>query len=286
MRSCNAASMPRVRARQPKAKHSAYCVHRPYCSTPTSIDATQPFCKALWRNLSRRGTPFDSASYPRKSCRIVPHYSVTSIPGSAGRTPPALSLQGGWSLSHCGFDATILTQCVQLWDHSWCTCERFTHCDFYARLFHTPGHKRASTQRSLSAEPCGAPRDTFLKHWRQSLTRKGPDSYSIRLYLSCSLLKFVVSAWPVTLLQAAQDDLCILCTHGVSTRAKKEKCILRLHCSKWFFVESMHSPDSTGWEGLSTGSGETSETSQNCTEKNCPLCIHPGQALRYRLETG
>ena len=25
---------------------------------------------------------------------------------STGRTPPALSLQGGWSLSHCGFDAT------------------------------------------------------------------------------------------------------------------------------------------------------------------------------------
>ena len=43
-----------------------------------------------------------------KSYRIVEHthHSVTSIPGSTGRTPPALSLQGGWSLSHCGFDAT------------------------------------------------------------------------------------------------------------------------------------------------------------------------------------
>ena len=28
----------------------------------------------------------------------------TPIPGSTGRTPLALSLQGGWSLSHCGFD--------------------------------------------------------------------------------------------------------------------------------------------------------------------------------------
>ena len=35
------------------------------------------------------------------------------------------------------------------------------------------------------------------------------------------LLCLVVSAWPVTLLQVAQDDLCILCTYGVSTRAKK-----------------------------------------------------------------
>ena len=31
----------------------------------------------------------------------------------------------------------------------------------------------------------------------------------------------VFSAWPETHLQVAQDDLCILCTHGVSTRAKK-----------------------------------------------------------------
>ena len=86
------------------------------------------------------------------------HHSGTSIPGSAGRTPPALSLQGGWSLRlrRNACRPVILTQCVQLWDHSWYTYERLRTATFTRACFHTPLHKRASTQRSLSAEPCGA----------------------------------------------------------------------------------------------------------------------------------
>ena len=35
---------------------------------------------------------------------------------------------------------------------------------------------------------------------------------------------FLIS-WPTTHLQVAQDDLCIFCAHGVSTRAKKERAL-------------------------------------------------------------
>ena len=122
-----------------------------------SIDATQPLYKALWRNLSHRGAPFDSAFYPSvaTSYRMVEHHytaiyapfpsatyhSVTSIPGSTNRTPPALSLQGGWSLRlRCNVcRPAILTQCAQLWDHSWYTCDHlriatFTRACFYTRV--------------------------------------------------------------------------------------------------------------------------------------------------------
>ena len=40
------------------------------------------------------------------------------------------------------------------------------------------------------------------------------------LVVFCSV-SLVLSSWPVTQLYIAQDDLCNLCTHGVSTRAKK-----------------------------------------------------------------
>ena len=133
------------------ARAHPYCVHRPCCSTPTSIDATQSLCKALWRNPSRRGTPFDSALHPMAKSYLYPMEkgatgmgicpicycsfqkslknddkgleeglvdqrpwgqtlcrvpcSVTASWSTPTRTAPALSLQGGWSLSHCGFDA-------------------------------------------------------------------------------------------------------------------------------------------------------------------------------------
>ena len=99
-----------ARAR-PAARHSAYCVHRPYCSTPTSIDATQPLCKALWRNLSLRGAPFDSALYPSvaTSYRIVEHHYTATLPISHPPLrnvhpwqyrphPSSTVLTRGWSL--------------------------------------------------------------------------------------------------------------------------------------------------------------------------------------------
>ena len=86
----NAASMPRVRARQPDTARAAFIDH-------TSIDAKP------WRNLSHRGAPFASAFCPimATSYRIVErHYtaiyapfpsatqhSVTPIPGNTSGTP-------------------------------------------------------------------------------------------------------------------------------------------------------------------------------------------------------
>ena len=157
MRSCNAASMPRARARQPDTARAAFTDHIARRQRASMQHATQPLCKALWRNPSRRATPFDSALYPSvaKSFRTVEHthHSVTSIPGSTGRTLPALSFQGGWSLRlrRNACRPVILTQCVQLWDHSWYTCEHLRIATFTRACFHTPLHKRASTQASLQS---------------------------------------------------------------------------------------------------------------------------------------
>ena len=90
--------MPRVRTRQPDTARTAFTDHL--------LDTNEHRC-----NTASLQSPVEKTLvYPSvaKSYRIVEHthHSVTSIPGSTGRTPPALSLQGGWSLSHCGFDAT------------------------------------------------------------------------------------------------------------------------------------------------------------------------------------
>ena len=171
MRLRNAASMPRVRTRQPDTARTAFTDHiarHQRASMQHSLSAkpcgetsrfaehhsTQPYTLA-WRHLLH--------SYLRRALPIShPPYSVTSIPGSAGRTPPALSLyiyiyKGlVTAASTQRVQACVLTQCVQLWDHSWYTCERLRIATFTRACFHTPLRKRASTQRSLSAEPCGA----------------------------------------------------------------------------------------------------------------------------------
>ena len=119
---------------------------------------------ALWRNFSHRGAPFDSAFYPSvaTSYRIVEHHytgihapfssatcqSVTSSPGSTSRAPPALFLQGGWSLRlrRNACRPVILTQRVQLWNHSWYTCEHLrTATCTRARPCYTCGHLRSET---------------------------------------------------------------------------------------------------------------------------------------------
>ena len=171
MRLRNAASMPRVRARQPDTARAAFTDHiarHQRASMQHSLSAkpcgetsrfaehhsTQPYTLA-GEILPHRGAPLHG--YLR-ALPSATHHGVTSIPGSTGRTPPALSLQEGWSLRlrRNACRPVILTQCVQLWDHSWYTCERLRTATFTRACFHTPLHKRASTQRSLSAEPCGA----------------------------------------------------------------------------------------------------------------------------------
>ena len=88
----------------------------------------------------------------------------------------------------------------------------------------------------------------------------------------------VFSTWPETHLQAAQDDLCILCTHGVSTRAKtsdpgfeitgklilKANIALKLDCEgKFPFPSQLKSlrrrllQTGTLWEGLALFSSHT-----------------------------
>ena len=88
----------------------------------------------------------------------------------------------------------------------------------------------------------------------------------------------VFSTWPETHLQAAQDDLCILCTHGVSTRAKKSdlgfeitgklilkaNIALKLDCEgKFPFPSQLKSlrrrllQTGTLWEGLALFSSHT-----------------------------
>ena len=66
---------------------------------------------------------------------------------------------------------------------------------------------------SMALSPLHDPMSRFLPGL-------GPVFVCLVLVVGCLAL-FGVSAWPVTLLQVAQDDLCILCTHGVSIRAKK-----------------------------------------------------------------
>ena len=158
MRSRNAASMPRVRTRQPDTARTAFTDH---AARHQRASMQHSLCKALWRNPSRRGTPFDSALYPSvaKSYRIVDHthHSVTSIAGSTGRTPPALSdypykgvplqhyptilIRGlvteSMRLRRNACRPVILTQCVQLWDHSWYTRERLRIATFTRACFHT-----------------------------------------------------------------------------------------------------------------------------------------------------
>ena len=173
MRLRNAASMPCVRARQPDTASTAFTDHiarHQRASMQHSLSAkpcgetsrfaehhsTQPYT-LTWRHLTASwSTTTQLFTHPSHQ---PPHHSVTSIPGSTGRTPPALSLQGGWSLRlRCNAcRPVILTQCVQLCDHSWYTCERLRIATFTRACFHTPLHKRSSTQRSLSAEPVAEP---------------------------------------------------------------------------------------------------------------------------------
>ena len=172
---------------------------------PMSIDATQPLCKAPWRNLSHRGAQFDSAFYPgvATSYRIMEqttqlftlpshqhtYHSVTSIPGSTSRTPPALSLQRGWSLRlrRNACRPAILTPCVQLWDHSWYTCEHlrtatFTHACFHTHHFLHANERRrnaASLQSRVAQSDCITPR-----HQNHPLPRGLPPFTSITRLLS------------------------------------------------------------------------------------------------------
>ena len=152
MRLRNAASMLRVRTRQPDTARTAFT------DQIILLDTNEHRCNTASlqspvENLSLRGALFDSALYPSvaTSYRIVEHHytaiyapfpsathhRLTSIPDSTGRTPPRLSLQGGWSLRlrRNACRPVILTQCVQLWDYSWYTCERLRIATFTRACF-------------------------------------------------------------------------------------------------------------------------------------------------------
>ena len=161
MRLRNAASMPRVRTRQPDTARTAFTDH-----IARHQRASMQHSQSPARNLSLRGAPFDSAldSSLATSYRIVEHHfraiyapfpsathhSVTSIPGSTGRPLQHYPYKGlVTAASTQRVQACVLTQCVQLCDHSWYTCERLRIATFTRACFHTPLRKRASTTQPL-----------------------------------------------------------------------------------------------------------------------------------------
>ena len=109
--------------------------------SPAFDSALHPSVAASYRIVEHRHTalyaPFPSAT----------HHSVTSIAGSTGRPLQHYPYRGLVTAASTQLvQACVLTQCVQLCDHSWYTCERLRIATFCARLF-----SHTFTQTSVDA---------------------------------------------------------------------------------------------------------------------------------------